>query len=105
MMYAPHVPVTFLRRNRFVPAELVGLAEQLAAVVTKDDPPDLDELLVIHLPVRHEGVWRTVHLSGKLLQVATETAEGKRFVMHIERTDEGRHKDAFRAFLQGLAQP
>ena len=105
MLYVPNVPVTFLRHNRFVPAELVGLAEQLAALVTTDDAPDLDEPLTIHLPVRLDDQWRTVLLLGKLLQVATETAEGKRFVMHIERVEEGRFKGAFRAFLHGLIRP
>lgn len=103
MLHVPDVPVTFLRRNQFVPARLVGLAEQLAALVTSEEAPDLDEVLVIHLPVRTQDAWRTVHLTGKLLQIPADTPDGKRFVMHIERLDEGRHKGAFKAFLAALS--
>jgi hypothetical protein len=105
MLMGADVPVTFLRQNQFVPGQLIGVAEALACVVTQGDPPGLDELLVIHLPVRVDSAWRTLLLSGKLLQVATDTPAGKRFVMHIERVDEGRHKGAFAAFLQALAGP
>lgn len=105
MLVAADVPVTFLRQNQFVPGHLVGIAEQLACVVTLGEAPDLDEQLVIHLPVRFDHAWRTVQLSGKLLQVATDTAAGKRFVMHIERTEEGRHKGAFAEFLRALHGP
>ena len=105
MLMGADVPVTFLRQNQFVPGHLTGIAEALACVVTQGDPPGLDEMLVIHLPVRVDSAWRTLLLSGKLLQVATDTPAGKRFVMHIERVDEGRHKGAFLAFLQALAGP
>lgn len=105
MLVATDVPVTFLHRNHFVPARLIGIAEQLAAVLTQQQAPDLDELLVIHLPVRANNVWRTVNLSGKLLQVAADTPDGKRFVMHIERLEEGRHKGVFREFLLSLSAP
>ncbi len=102
MLVAADVPISYVRQNQFVPGQLTGIAEQLACVVTAGDPPGLDELLVIYLPVRVDGVWRTVQLAGKLLQVATDVPAGKRFVMHIERADEGRHKGAFRSFLQAL---
>ncbi len=105
MLVAADVPVTFVRQNQFVPGHLTGIAEQLACVVTSGGAPGLDEQLVIYLPVRVDGVWRTVQLAGKLLQVATEVAAGKRFVMHIERTDEGRYKGAFHTFLQALRAP
>ena len=105
MLVAADVPITFLRQNQLVPGQLIGIAEQLACVVTQGDAPDLDEVIVIHLPVRVENAWRTVQLTGKLLQVTTDTPTGKRFVLHIERADEGRHKGAFRAFLQALKGP
>ena len=105
MLMAADVPVTFLRQNQFLPGQLIGIAEQLACVVTQSEAPDLDEHLVIHVPVRVGQTWRTVQLNGKLLQVATDTPAGKRFVMHIERVEEGRHKGAFRDFLQALRGP
>lgn len=105
MLAAADVPVTILRQNQFLPAQLTGIAEQLACVVTQGEAPDLDEQLVIHLPVRVDNAWRSVQLVGKLLQVATDTPSGKRFIMHIERADEGRHRGAFRAFLAGLDAP
>ena len=105
MLAAADIPVTFLRQNQLVPGHLTGIAEQLACIVTQAPPPDLDEVLVIHLPVRFADAWRTVQLTGKLLQVPTDTPAGKRFVMHIERVDDGRHKGAFQAFLQALSGP
>ena len=105
MLLGADVPVTFLRQEQFVPGHLIGIAAQLACVVTQSEAPGLDEVLVIHLPVRVANAWRTLLLTGKLLQVATDTAQGKRFVMHIERVDEGRHRGAFATFLQALAGP
>ncbi len=105
LLAAADVPITYLRENQFYAGQLTGIAEQLACVVTQGVPPGLDEVLVIHLPVRVEQTWRSVQLVGRLLQIATDTPSGKRFVMHIERVEEGRHKGAFQSFLSALTGP
>lgn len=103
VMRPVETPVTFLRRNQFVPGRVVGLALLAVAVVTDEPPPELDEPLTINLPVAIDGVYRTIYLSGKLLQVATDTEQGRRFVMHIERVEEGKHRGAFKQLLAALA--
>lgn len=103
VMRPVEVPVTFVRRNQFVPGRLVGIAQLAVAVVTEDTPPELHEPLVINLPVAVDGVYRTIYLSGKPLQVATETDQGRRFVMHIEKVEEGKHKGVFKQMLAAAA--
>jgi hypothetical protein len=96
------VPVSYVRDQRFSAARAVGLSAQAVAVVTQGEPPGLDEPLVVHLPVASGGMFSTLYLNGKLLQVAHETAEGRRFVMHIERVDEGAFEGVFAGLLAQL---
>ncbi len=96
------VPVTFVRQNQIIPGRIVSIAQQAVAIVTEDAPPELDEPLVVNMPVLVEGTYRTIYLSGKLLQIAVDTEQGRRFVMHIERVEEGKSKGAFKNFLSEL---
>jgi hypothetical protein len=100
MLHTIDVPVSFLRQHQFVPGRAVAISAQAVAVVTHDEPPLLDEALVVHLPVAVDGIFKTVYLNGRLLQVAQDTPAGRRFVMHIERVEEGTAKGAFRGFLE-----
>lgn len=102
VMRSTQIPVTFVRKNQFIPGHIVSIAQQAVAIVTEDQPPELDEPLVVNMPVLIEGVYRTIYLSGKLLQVAQDTDQGRRFVMHIERVDEGKWRGAFKNFLTEL---
>ncbi len=94
-----NVPVTFVHKNVMVPGRMTGIGAQAAVVVTDETPPTLDEAVVINLPLLVKGTYRTVYLSGKLLQIGTPTDEGMRFMLHIEKCEEGNHKGAFAAFL------
>jgi hypothetical protein len=96
------LPCTFQRKNLFVAGWVVGIGQQACAIVTDAEPPKLDEPLVVNMPVPVGGAWRTVYLNGKLLQVAQDTAKGKRFVMHIENVDEGRYAGSFRDYLTAI---
>lgn len=97
------VPVTFMRKNQFVPGRVVAVAHAAVAIITEDTPPVMDEPLVINVPILVEGIYRTVCLDGKLVQLPQDTEHGKRFVMHIERIEEGKCKGAFRDFVDSLA--
>lgn len=95
-----NVPVTFVHKNNvMVAGRVTGIGAQAAVVVTDETPPSLDEPVVINLPLLVKGSYRTVYLSGKLLQIGTPTDEGMRFVLHVEKCEEGNHKGAFAAFL------
>lgn len=100
MMMATDLPVTFMRHNQLFAGRLTSLAKQVAIVVTRETPPELDEPILLNMPIEVQGSYRTIYLSGKLLQIATDVPAGKRFVLHIERVDEGKHKGAFEAFLE-----
>jgi hypothetical protein len=102
-MRAADVPVTFMRKNQFVPGRVVAVAHAVLAIITEDTPPVMDEVLVINVPVLVDGMYRTVYLDGKMVQLPQDTEHGKRFVMHIERIEEGKCKGAFRDFVDSLA--
>jgi len=98
-------PVTFVRQNQFFAGRLTSVAKQVAIVVTRETPPELDEPITVNMPIEIEGVYRTIFLNGKLLQIPTEVTGGKRFVLHLERVDEGKYKGAFQAFLDTAPKP
>ncbi len=97
-----NVPITYVRDNRFCTGQLTAIGEHVACVVTPGAPPEPGEVLVIQLQVRVDADWRSMQLTGRTHRVATDTPEGKRFVMHIERIEEGSQIGAFQAFLSGL---
>ena len=97
-------PVTFVRQNQFFAGRLTSVAKQVAIIVTRETPPELDEPITVNMPIEVDGIYRTIFLSGKLLQIPTEVTGGKRFVLHLERVDEGKHKGAFQAFLDTAAK-
>ncbi|MSP91469.1 MAG: hypothetical protein EXR79_06650 [Myxococcales bacterium] len=96
------LPITYQRKNLLIPARLVGLGQVACAIVSEADSPNMDEQLTVNLAIPVAGVWRTVYLNGKLLQSATETDQGRRFVMHIEKAEDGRHEGAFRNYLVAI---
>ena len=103
-MVAATIPVTYEYRSRQGRGLVIAISTQAVAVVTTDDAPQLDEQVVLHLPLADRTGPIIIHLCGKLLQVMTETEQGPRFVLHIERVEEGQAKGAFLRALDHLAQ-
>ncbi|MSQ82182.1 MAG: hypothetical protein EXR77_04585 [Myxococcales bacterium] len=103
-MVAATIPVTYEYRSRQGRGLVIAISTQAVAVVTTDDAPQLDEQVVLHLPLADRTGPIIIHLCGKLLQVMTETEQGPRFVLHIERVEEGQAKGAFLRALNDLAQ-
>lgn len=102
-MVAATVPVTYDHQGKMGRGVVVAVSAQVVAVVTNDSAPNLDDAVVLHMPIRDRSGPVTVHLCGKLLQVCTETEQGPRFVLHIERVEEGLTKGAFVRLLDQLA--
>lgn len=92
-------PVTYELDNRFVGGTLVSAAPLAVEIHTTDRVPQLDQKLVVNLPVRTEHGWRTIYLMGKLLRVPDTGEGGRSFVLHIERVQEGVLKGAYNRFL------
>lgn len=82
----------------------VAIGGQAVAVVTHEGAPELDQPVIVFLPIELPEGPMVIDLRGKLLQVITDTEVGPRFVMHIERVEEGHHKGAFHRFLRSLAK-
>ncbi len=97
-------PVAYERREQVFRGRAVSIGPQAIAVVTHEEQPQLDEWVVVHLPLGTREQPFTIYLCGKLLQVTTETELGPRFVMHIERVEEGRYPGSFQRFLEKLGQ-
>lgn len=95
-------PVAYERREKVFRGRAVSIGPQAIAVVTHEEQPQLDEWVVVHLPLGTREQPFTIYLCGKLLQVTTETELGPRFVMHIERVEEGRYPGSFQRFLEKL---
>ncbi|MBI5610845.1 MAG: hypothetical protein HY902_18345 [Deltaproteobacteria bacterium] len=95
-------PIAYERRERVFRGRAVSIGPQAIAVVTHEEQPQLDEWVVVHLPLGTREQPFTIYLCGKLLQVTTETELGPRFVMHIERVEEGRYPGSFQRFLEKL---
>lgn len=105
-------PTVMLRANHAVrysvggklcSGRAVAIGGQAVAVVTHEGAPELDQPVIVFLPIELAEGPMVIDLRGKLLQVVTETELGPRFVMHIERVEEGHHKGAFHRFLRSLA--
>ena len=103
------LPVTFEHDNRFVPARMVGAASLAVELVMVDSPPDVDERLVVNVPVDVEGRWRTIQLHGKLLRAPTLREDGSlAVVVALERVQEGEFVGSYARLLQDAhaeAQP
>ena len=98
------VPITYELDNRFVPARIVQAAPLALEVVAEGQLPQLDQNLVINMPVPVEGLYRTINLMGKLLRVPEEKDEEVSFVFHIERVHEGDFTGAFANFIAAEQQ-
>ncbi len=103
-MVAATIPVSYDHGGRQGRGMVIAISPEAAAVVTTDIAPQLDEPVVLHLPLADKTGPIIVHLCGKLLQITTETEQGPRFVLHIERVEEGQSKGAFMRALDQLAQ-
>lgn len=105
-------PTVMLRANHAVrysvgaqlrSGRAVAIGSQAVAVVTHEGAPELDQPVIVFLPIELPEGPMVIDLSGKLLQLITDTEAGPRFVLHIERVEEGHHKGAFHRFLRSLA--
>lgn len=95
------LPVTFEHDNRFVPARMIGAASLAVELVTQDTPPDVDERIVVNVPIEVEGRWRTIQLHGKLLRAPTPRDDGGlAVVVALERVQEGEFAGAYSRLLQ-----
>ncbi|MBM4345119.1 MAG: hypothetical protein FJ100_17245 [Deltaproteobacteria bacterium] len=103
-MVAATIPVSYEHGGRLGRGMVIAISPEAAAVVTNDVAPQLDEPVVLHLPLADQTGPVIVHLCGKLLQITTETDQGPRFVLHIERVEEGQSKGAFFRALDQLAR-
>ncbi len=102
MMHA-NFPVRFTVGAQLRSGHLVSLGAQAVAVITHEGAPELDQKVTVFLPVELAEGPMVLDLRGKLLQIVTETEAGPRFVMHIEKVEEGHHKGAFQRLLRSLA--
>lgn len=105
-------PTVMLRANHAVrysvgaqlrSGRAVAIGGQAVAVVTHEGAPELDQPVIVFLPIELPEGPMVIDLRGKLLQLITDTEAGPRFVLHIERVEEGHHKGAFHRFLRSLA--
>lgn len=103
MMLHADFPVRFTVGAQLRSGHLVSLGAQAVAVITHEGAPELDEKVTVFLPIEMPEGPMILDLRGKLLQVVTQTDAGPRFVMHIERVQEGHHKGAFQRLLRSLA--
>ncbi len=103
-MVAATIPVSYEHGGRQGRGMVIAISQEAAAVVTTDIAPELDQAVVLHLPLADQTGPVIVHLCGKLLQITTETDQGPRFVLHIERVEEGQSKGAFFRALDQLAR-
>ena len=103
MMLHADFPVRFTVGAELRSGHLVSLGSQAVAVITHEGAPELDQKVTVFLPVMMAEGPMVLDLRGKLLQVVTLTEAGPRFVMHIERVEEGHHPGAFQRLLHRLA--
>lgn len=103
MMLHANFPVRFTVGSQLRSGHLVSLGAQAVAVITHEGAPELDQKVTVFLPVEMPEGPMVLDLRGKLLQVVTQTEAGPRFVMHIEKVEEGHHKGAFHRLLRSLA--
>lgn len=103
------LPVTFEHDNRFVPARMVGAASLAVELVMQESPPEVDERIVVNVPVEIDGHWRTIQLHGKLLSAPTPRDDGSlAAVVALERVQEGAYVGSYAQLLQDAlveAQP
>lgn len=102
-MVAATIPVSFDYLGQSGRGLVISMSMQAVAVVTNGEAPELDVPVVLHLPLVDKGAPMIVHLCGKLLQIMTETDQGPRFVLHIERIEEGQNKGAYERALAALS--
>lgn len=93
------VPVTYELDNRFVVGQIVAAAPLAVEILTSSAAPQLDQNLVVNMPIRVDKAYATVYLVGKLLRVPEQRDEGSFFVLHIERVLEGKNEGAYSQFL------
>ncbi len=93
------VPVTYEYDNRFVPARLVSAEARALLLQTRDVTPGSDEEIVVNIPIDVEGVFRTVYVRGRLLRAAEEANGVSRFLLHVDKLNEGKHAGAFEQLL------
>ncbi len=96
---AVDVPVTYELDSRFMVGRIVAAAPLAVEIETTERPPQLEQQLIVNMPVEVEREWGTVYLIGKLLRVPEERGNEKVFVLHIERLLEGKHEGAYGRFL------
>lgn len=93
------LPMTWLRHHQLAAGTLVGLSTVRAAVVSSLPGPDPHEPVVLNVPVPVDGVWQPITLIGRLQPGASADGDTVRFVVAVERVDEGKHPGALQQFL------
>lgn len=96
---AVQTPVTYELDGRFVAGTMVSAAPLAVEIHSVDQVPQLDQRLVLNMPIRGEQRWHTIYLMGKLLRVPEHHDGGQSFVLHIERVQEGELTGAYNRFL------
>ena len=93
------IPITYELDNRFVVGQIIAAAPLAVEICTSEAAPQLDQNLVVNMPVQVDKTYATVYLVGKLLRVPEQRDEGSFFVLHIERVLEGANEGAYSNFL------
>ncbi len=95
------LPVTYEFEGRLVPGRLISAASLAVEISTRESVPNLDERLVVNLPVEVEGRWRTVSIHGKMLKNSAPRDDGAQaMIVAIERIQEGTHVGAYARMLR-----
>lgn len=99
VMQTVDLPMTWVRHHQLVAGSLVGLSTLRAAVTTTLPGPDPHEPVVLYVPVPVAGIWHTVGLIGRLQPGSSTEGDTLRFVVAVERVDEGKQTGALQQFL------
>jgi len=98
-MQTVDLPMTWVHHHQLVPGTLVGLSTLRAAVASTLPGPDPHEPVVLYVPIPVAGIWHTVGLIGRLQPGSSADGDLLRFVVAVERVDEGKQAGALQQFL------
>ena len=93
------VPVTYQVYNKLIPGRLVRAGMSAVQVRTHQLVPELNEELIINVPVDHQGEYRTVFLTGRFMKLADKGKDSAVLLIHVNHIQEGRVAGAYGKFL------
>lgn len=93
------VPVSYELDSRFHGAVMLAAAPLAVEISTLERPPQLEQQIIVNVPVERDGAYQTVYLQGKLLKSPERREDDVRFLLHVERVLEGKNEGAWTDFL------